>query len=161
MKYWIKRKVWQIRNLFRWFPIIWNQYDFDYHYCLEVFKFQLQKTAERLESEDAVTQSAKHRASQIRTAIRLMEKVYDEGYSLEYFDKIEERFGEEATDFYFEDTGHGDGSSYLKRNSDLLPNAKEIEEFREKEREKSLAKQEKAERILWLYIKNNIEGWWD
>ena len=46
MKHFLKRKIWQIKNVFRWLPIIWKQYDFDYHYSLEVFKFQLKKQAD-------------------------------------------------------------------------------------------------------------------
>ena len=76
MKHFIKRKIWQIKNVFRWLPIIWKQYDFDYNYSLEVFKFQLQKQAEFLESDRAVTLCAKDKAKRIRTVIKLMDKVY-------------------------------------------------------------------------------------
>ena len=88
--YWIKRKIWQIRNVIKWLPVIWNQFDFDYRYSIDVFKFQLQKTADHLNSDNAYTLSAKDNARRLQTIIDLMDKVYEEEYGIEYFDEDSE-----------------------------------------------------------------------
>ena len=41
--YWFRRKYRQIKNVINWIPVVWNQFDFDYRYSLDVFKHQLMK----------------------------------------------------------------------------------------------------------------------
>lgn len=159
--YWIKRKFWQIKNVFRWLPIIWKQYDFDYRYSIEVFKFQLQKQAEFLESDNSFTVCAKDRAKRIRTVIKLMDKVYDGEYGIEYIDKLKDMYGESVLGWWFEDTGKGDGSSYLRHTYETWDNVDEIEKVKDELFQKSQDKQRKAHRILWKLIEKDIETWWD
>ena len=63
--YWVKRKIWQIKNVIGWLPIIWNQYDFDYVYAIKVFRYQLSKTAKFLESDKSCGISAKEKSKKI------------------------------------------------------------------------------------------------
>lgn len=160
IKYFFKRKVWQIRNVFKWLPVIWNQFDFDYHYSIEVFKFQLEKQAKFLESGKACTTNAKHNASRIRTAIRLMKKVYDEDYVCEYQVKLAELYGKDVLDWEFEEIGDK-GSSILKHKYEKWENASEINTIQSKLFLESHKKQVKAHRILWAFIEHNIRHFWD
>jgi len=84
--YWFKRKYRQIQRVIDFLPIIWKGYDFDYVYSIKLFRKQLQRQATFLESDKAYSLSAKTNAQKIRTAIRLMDKVYDEDYTMEYVD---------------------------------------------------------------------------
>jgi GDP-D-mannose dehydratase len=102
--YFFRRKFEQIRNVIRWIPVIWKQYDFDYHYALEVFEFKLLRMAEFLESDKAYTLNAKHYASRIRMVVRLMKKVYDGEYGMEYQKQIEDQFGKWEFEFINEDS---------------------------------------------------------
>tara|TARA_B110000503_G_scaffold136816_1_gene219863 strand:- start:362 stop:682 length:321 start_codon:yes stop_codon:yes gene_type:complete len=61
-------------------PIIWRGYDFDYAHAIELFKYQLERTADLLESDKAYTINSNIHAQKIRTAIRLMDIVYEEKY---------------------------------------------------------------------------------
>ena len=167
--YFFRRKWWQIKNVFRWLPVIWNQFDFDYHYALDVFKFQLEKTATFMERDEAMTVGAKDRAKRIRIVLDLMKKVYDEDYALEYQDKLEEKYGKEYFDIQFielEDTKEKEGGPYfeMKKGYELnLPEegSKKIEEEEHKLFLESREKQEKAHKLLWKLIEHNIRGWWD
>ena len=161
MKYWFKRKYRQIKNVFRWLPIIWKQYDFDYRYSLEVFKFQLQKQAEFLESDRAVTLCAKDKAKRIRTILKLMDKVYEEDYAMEYFDILKEMYGDNVLDWWFEDTKKGDGSSYMRYEYEKWDNAEEISQMKDELFKMSHEKQKRAHKLLWDLIEHNIQGWWD
>ena len=161
MKYWFKRKYRQIKNVFRWLPIIWKQYDFDYRYSIEVFKFQLQKQAEFLESDRTLTLCAKDKAKRIRTILKLMDKVYEEDYAMEYFDILKEMYGDNVLDWWFEDTGDRYGSSYLRYVYEKWDNAEEVDAKKNELVKASREKQKKAERILWAYIQHNIRHWWD
>jgi len=161
MKYWFKRKYRQIKNVFRWLPIIWKQYDFDYRYSLEVFKFQLQKQAEFLESDRAVTLCAKDKAKRIRTILKLMDKVYEDDYACEYQKILKEMYGNNVLDWRFEDTGRGDGSSYLRHEYEKWDNAEEISQTKDELFKMSHEKQKRAHKLLWDLIEHNIQGWWD
>ena len=86
MVYWIKRKYRQIQRVIDFFPMIWRGNDWDYLYSLDLFQKQLERTATYLESDKAVTQNAKIQAQKIRTALRLMDIVYDDTYITEFLD---------------------------------------------------------------------------
>ena len=81
--------TWFFRRLKRvWYflPIIWRGYDFDYFHAIELFRYQLERTADLLESDKAYTLNSNLHAQKIRTAIRLIDKVYDEGYMEDFYD---------------------------------------------------------------------------
>src|SRR5210317_2234617 len=101
--YWVKRKIRQIKRVIDFLPLIWNGFDFDYRYAIDLFRKQLERQAKFMESDRAMTLSAKQNASKIRTAIRLMDKVYDEEYGCEYRNKLKELYGERVLDWWFED----------------------------------------------------------
>ncbi len=171
MKYWFKRKYRQIKNVFRWLPIIWKQYDFDYNYSLEVFKFQLQKQAEFFESDRAMTLSAKDKAKRIRTILKLMDKVYEEDYTMEYFDIIKEMYGDDVLEVSFVDLnettfktdrlGEFEKLYKMKYKYESWDNAEEIAQIKDELFVMCHEKQERAHKILWKMIEKDIRSFWD
>jgi len=159
--YWFRRKYRQIQRVIDFFPLIWKGFDFDYQYAVDLFKKQLERTANHLESERAITLSAPIKVQKIRTAIRLMDKVYEEEYAHEYIDKIKELYGENTLDWWFEDTGKGNDSSYLRYEYEKWDNADEINEMKRKLFKESIDKQKRAHKLLWDFIEHNIQRWWD
>ena len=159
--YFFKRKYQQIERVIDFLPMIWNGFDFDYRYSLEFFKKSLERQAKFLESDRANTLEATQNASRIRTAIRLMDKVYDEEYATEYQDKLEQLYGDNVLDFWFEDTGEGDGSTFLRWEYERWDNSEEINEVRKKLFLESRQKQKRAHKLLWDFIEHNIQHWWD
>ena len=160
MVYWVKRKIRQIQRVIDFLPLIWKGYDFDYQYSIDLFKKQLERTANHLESNRAYGMDATNRASRIRTAIRLMDKVYEEEYTHEYIDKIKELYGDNALDWWFEDTDDGRGS-YLRYEYEKWYNSEEITEMRRKLFKESIDKQKRAHKLLWDFVEHNIQYWWD
>ena len=119
----VKRFFRRVKRVMDFLPMIWKGYDFDYRYAIELFQYQLKRTAEMMESDQAMTVDADIRARRIRTAVELLQKVYDEDYGCEYQDKLKELYGENVLDWWFEDTGKGDGSSYLRFEYEKWDNA--------------------------------------
>lgn len=163
------KKIW---NNIRWFfrrlkrvwdflPIIWKGYDFDYAHAINLFKYQLERTADFMESDKAMTVDADIRAKRIRTAIELLQKVYDEDYGCEYQTKMKELYGPTILDFWFEDTGYGDGSSYLRHSWELRSDSADVKLAFDKLFKESQEKQKRAEELVWKFISHNIRGWWD
>ena len=156
--YFFKRKYRQVERVIDFLPIIWNGFDFDYNYSIELFKKQLERQAKFFESDKSHSARSKQDASRIRTAIRLMDKVYNDEYELEWVDKLKEEYGSDILDFKFEDTGRGDGTSYLKyKYEDLNIRSKMKKELIKESREK----QKRAHKLLWDFIEHNIQYWWD
>jgi hypothetical protein len=93
--WWIKQKYQQIKRVIDFLPMIWSGNDWDYFYSLELFQKQLERTATYLESDKAVTQNAKIQAQKIRTALRLMDIVYDDTYITEFLDGDDSENGDE------------------------------------------------------------------
>jgi hypothetical protein len=161
MVYWIKRKYRQIERTLSFLPLIWNGFDFDYRYATDLFRKQLERIADEMESDRGRLENAKTNAQKIRTAIRLMDKVYDEEYGCEYQDKLKELYGENVSDWWFEDTGKGDDSSYLRYEYEKWDNSEEIKKVERKLLLESKNKQKRAHKLLWDFIEHNIQNWWD
>ncbi len=161
IRYFFKRKYQQIKRVIDFLPVVWKGYDFDYIYSLELFKKSLERQAKLFESDKLNSDRSKQNASRIRTAIQLMDKVYNEEYGSEYQDKLEQLYGENALDFWFEDTGEGDGSTFLRWEYEKWDNSEEIDEVRKKLFLESKEKQKRAHKLLWDFIEHNIQYWWD
>ena len=164
--YWFKRKYRQIQRVIDFLPIIWKGFDFDYRYSIDVFRKQLERQAKFLESDSAITLEAKNNASRIRTAIKLMDKVYDDEYAFEYVDTLEKLYGKTKHEFVELDEKDKKGDPYysLKLTNENAIDEKHQEEIDEVRREMlilSHKKQKKAHKLLWDFIEHNIQKWWD
>jgi hypothetical protein len=73
-----------VKNLYKWFWVIWKDRDWDHHYIFEVLKFKLEKQAKHL-SESDWHENSKREAELIMTCVRLINKIQDESYFDEAF----------------------------------------------------------------------------
>jgi len=165
--YWLKRKYRQIQRVIDFLPMIWKGFDFDYRYSIELFKKQLERQAKHLESERAHTLSAPINAQKIRTAIRLMNKVYDEEYGMEYMDTIEKLYGKTHYDFVnLGEVSKRTGEELYEMkvwNENVVDeeHQKDIEKVRREMMLLSRDKQKRAHKLLWDFIEHNLQNWWD
>lgn len=83
--YKLKQFFKRIYNLYRWFPIIWKDQDWDDFYIFEILKFKLKNQAKYIGGKDRHTR-AKRDAEIMMLCVRLIEKVQDEYYGMEYLD---------------------------------------------------------------------------
>ena len=99
-----------VGNLIKWFPVIWKDRDWDDHYIFEVFKFKLEKQAKYIKEKGFHTNSDLD-AKRMMLCVKLMEKVQEEFYTMEYMDY-------EDKDFFFVPTGDdiedGEGGYYME-----------------------------------------------
>jgi len=163
--YWFKRKWRQIKRVADFLPIIWKGYDWDYHYAIELFQHQLKRTAHEIEHRGR-SLNRKQTASRIRTAVELMERVYDEEYAFEYIKQMEEKYGKSSFEFEELDSLDKNGDpyysmvekweeDYTEADINLIDGEKNALMW------ESRAKQARAHKILWRYIEHNIQHWWD
>ena len=165
INYWPRRKWRQIKNVIGWIPVVWKQFDFDYRYSLEVFKYQLLKQAKFMDSDKAYGVNSHINAQKIRMVVRLMDKVYDEDYACEYQERLKQAYGDDVIDMEFVEIPDEPDYKELKwryevdEKYELLRDEISLNKdnwFRE-----SHEKQERAHKLLWKLIEFYIRRWWD
>jgi hypothetical protein len=68
-----------VKNLYKWFWVIWKDRDWDHHYIFEVLKFKLEKQAKHL-AEVGFHNDAQRDAELMMTCVRLIDKLQNEYY---------------------------------------------------------------------------------
>jgi len=80
-----------IRNIIRWFPIIWKDRDWDDHYIWEILKTKLRNQAKYIGETDRHV-NAKRDAERMMLCVRLIDKIQTEYYQEEYLDYCTDEF---------------------------------------------------------------------
>ena len=165
MRYWFKRKYRQIERTLSFLPLIWRGYDWDHRYSIDLFQHQLKRT------EKSIRENGNHvgnhnTASRIKTAVDLMQKVYDEEYGTEYINHIEFAYGKTKYEFVELEEKDENGDPYYKLvhwNEKAVDDKhqKEIDELRHEMMLLSQDKQKRTHKLLWDFIEHNIQNWWD
>ena len=166
MTSYIKQFIRRLKRTIDFLPMIWKGYDFDYRYAIELFQYQFKRTADFMESDRAMTMDANIRASRIRTAVELLEKVYNDEYSSEWQDKLKNLYGENVIDWEFIELdvkSNYDGQPLyeIKWEYEKWDNSEEVENVKQQLFKESKEKQQKAEKLVWEFISHNIRYWWD
>lgn len=79
----MKNLIWNIRNILRWIPRLWNSYDWDYYFLLHVMRYKLQDMESFFRGPDPVIRESLEVADQIAHAIQLLDAAFDGGDSIE------------------------------------------------------------------------------
>jgi hypothetical protein len=82
--------MWRLRqfkrrliNLIRWFPIIWKDEQWDHYYIYEILKYKLIIMSSTIREKGNHT-LAEYDANRMMLAVRLIEKIQNEDYVLEF-----------------------------------------------------------------------------
>lgn len=175
-----------VGNLIKWFPVIWKDRDWDDHYIFEVFKFKLEKQAKYIKEKGFHTNSDLD-AKRMMLCVKLMKKVQEDFYTMEYMDY-------EEKDFFFVPTGEGiedgEGGYYMetrlkKENLNdffkkyplvykkIITNKKyhifkmDNDDLTSYEVKSRIAlnigryNHERARKLLFKILSENIERWWN
>ena len=170
-----------IKNLWRWFPLVWKDRDWDHHYIFEVLKFKIENTSKYVRSKDRYV--GVERDSEIMmTCVRLIDKVQNEIYDGEWYEYVDQKMiteeveeGEEGNiklvKVDFEITSEN-FKSYFKKYPNGYKKALAASSGAERWpyteiSDQSLAmwmshyNHKRAKRILFTLMERNIENWWD
>ncbi len=166
------------KNLKYWLPIIWKDRNYDHRFIYDILQHKLKAQSKYIGDRDIHTR-AKKDAEVMMTCVRLIDKVSDEWYSSEYMDyhktkhwfkpcedkegysTWESRTLEENFDEYFKKypliykrviNGEGhfkfDNVVDTKNKERIAMNIAHINE-------------ERAQKLLFKIMEQNIRGWWD
>ena len=172
-KYFPHRFTSGIKNLWKWFPIIWKDRDYDFDFIFEILKFKLNNIANRLEETNRFVDSAKQ-ASKIKTCIRLIQKIQDDYYTSEmhkYWDtkmRIERIQNSTNHSLEFDDT-RNDLHLYLAKYPNDTRRALKSTYFKDIKGPSikqiaiavSRIREDRAKMLLFKIMDKNIFSWWD
>ena len=168
-----------VKNLWRWFPVIWKDRDWDDHYIFEVLKFKVKNQAKYIGTRNLYI-GADRDAEIMSLCVRLMDKVQHEFYSSEYMDYHESKFNwldsedhpdckqleiEEISENYDE---------YLAKHKlavkrvindpkcQIFKLTDDADDYKQRlAMNVSYYNHNRARKILFELISRNIEKWWD
>jgi len=162
-----------IKNLIKWFPVIWNDRDWDDYYIFEVLKYKLAKQADHTAKHNNHTR-AQYDAQRMRLCVSLLDKVQNEYYSMELYEYSDK-------EYVFEDCKDRPGSKTIKTKVISERYADYIKKYRSAYRRVMKMKKShyrrssaegiamciaydnhlRAKRLLFTILDRYIEHWWD
>ena len=171
--YEIKQFFKRIYNLYRWLPVIWKDQDWDQFYIYEILKFKLKNQAEYIGNKDRHV-NAKRDAEKMMLCVRLIDKIQEDFYGTECFSysKTEQFFipSKEHPGSYEWDIKETSNTyyDYFNKYRRIYKQVLETENtlFR-KDSMMGIAiniahiNEERAHKLLFKIIQENIRGWWD
>ena len=178
-KYYHKDFINGVKNLIKWFPIIWRDRDWGPENIYTILQHKLELQAEGIAKRDILV-SSQRQAEIMRTCINLIQKIKEDYYSLEYSDYSEDKF-------WFEDIQDKPGFSTLESENiserfeeyfqkypliyKRVLNGGEIYPFENQENEiehkrviainMAHLNHDRARKLLFKIMEENISSWWD
>lgn len=166
-----------VKNLWKWFPIIWKDRDWDQHFIYETLRRKLEFQAKYITDKDRYTR-AQRDAEVMLLCSRLIEIQQEEMYVMEYLDY-------EISDMRFVDVEDKPDCKEVKM--DLISEnfddyfakyprqykrvvAGDVNRYKRpiKEKSKQLIameiahdNQDRSRKLLFKLLEQNIERWWD
>ena len=176
-KYYHKDFIRGIKNLWRWFPTIWKDRDWDDHFIFEILRVKLQHQANYIGGRGIHTR-AKRDAEKMRLVAKLIKLQQDEFYGMEYMDYHDTKFDFIPTDetkrwFRMEDTLISENfDDYFKKyprqykrvlSGEINRYRKEVDETDKQRIAMEIAheNQNRCKNLIFKIMENDIEGWWD
>lgn len=144
-----------VKNLVRWFPIIWQDRDFDYYYLLMLMETKLKHMHKDMENSYHV--GAERDAKDMQECIDIIHRIRTDSYTNEAFDEVEKRYGKlnmrfndetNTIDFWNEKT-EGDPEKQ-----------KEADDFLKELSENNWLKKDADMAILGNTLKDRLLYWW-
>ena len=160
-----------IKNIIKWFPIIWNDRDWDHNYIYTILKSKLEFQSKCLSGYNRF-ESTSRNVQIINLCIKLIDRIQDEYYGLEYSD-----YHESTMDFIPCIDKRHKGNFEMK--TELLSEHfddfykkypriyKEMIKKYPKEDKKGIAfyiskrNSERCKKLFFKILETNIEKWWD
>ena len=177
-KYYHKYFKQGVKNIWYWFPIIWKDRDWDSHYIFEILKHKLTSQANYISDKDRHTR-AQQDARYMRLCVKLMTKIQEEDYTMEYLDYHKDRVwftpceDRPGSSLYNSETLSENFEDYFKKYPLVYKKALNGEGvFSLDGRDESNIKRiiamnishlnhDRARKLLFKIMESQIEGWWD
>ena len=159
-------------NLWKWFPIVWKDRDWDDHFIFEALKFKLKNTANYFEEKQRFV-GWEDEVKYIRICEKLIKRIQDDYYQTEYMDYVNMEFDlipiSNTDRFEYKSTVT---ENNLNKYFALYPKTKK--KVLSSDRYKTYVPTDtgialamgverhlKARKLLFKIMERRIEAWWD
>jgi hypothetical protein len=175
-RYYHKYLYWGIKNLWKWFPVIWKDRDWDQTHIYKILEFKLEQQAYGIASRD-IHVGAQREAEKMLLCARLCRIQIEDLYGVEYLDYIEQAHKFTPTDngeFYeyesmiMEDNLDEYFAKYKRQHTRVLEGkvtwfGKVTNLTDRKDIAMCIAEenQRRSRKLLFKILDENIEGFWD
>ena len=166
-----------VKNIVYWLPIIWKDRNWDHRYIYTILQHKLKAQSKYIGERDIHTR-AKRDAEVMMTCVRLIDKVGEEFYSSEYHDYHKTKHWFEPADKEGFSTWEArilseDFDSYIKKypliekrvmNGEGIFSLDGKDSLEVKQRlamNIGCINHERARKLLFKLMEQNIEKWWD
>lgn len=145
-----------IRNLIYWFPIIWQDRNWDHDYIFMIMRHKISDMEKSFKGSDAWSVEAKENSEKMKMCVDILDRLIENDYNKEGFDVLDETWGK----IEFK-VGSNDHLSIIRKG--IKTPEDEVLERTEflKAIEKEDADRKTDIKDLFENIEKNIERWWD
>jgi hypothetical protein len=156
----MKKLFKRIFNIVKWIPILWQNQHYDYSFAVNMFIKALEDLSKFLDSDSAYSTKASQNARNIRRILKIMRRVEETYYFSQIMNPFYEKYGNIELDFI---PCHETGFKRLELvfENKLNLSKKEIEDIYQNSLENAFKKEEKAHKLVWKLIGENIRNWSD
>jgi len=183
-RYYHKNFIEGVKNLWKWFPVIWKDRDWDHTFIYELIKVKLNNQADYIGGHDRHTR-AKRDAELMRLTSRLIQRCQDDHYDMEYMDYHESNFNwlditdEDDIPEKYKDSKRLEVDLISENFDDYFKKyprqykrvmSGEVSRFNRpiEEKDKQLIameiaheNQDRCRKLVFKIMEKRIEGWWD
>lgn len=177
-KYYHKYFKQGVKNIWYWFPVIWKDRDWDGHYIFEILQHKLVAQANYIGKRDFHTR-AQLDAKRMRLCVKLIKKVQEEDYTMEYMDYAKDRVwftpceDRPGSSLYNSEEVWEKYDEYFKKYPLVYKRVLKGEGVftlngrNESDMKRVIAQNiahlnhDRARKLLFKIMEENIEGWWD
>jgi hypothetical protein len=170
-----------VKNLYKWFPVIWKDRDWDHNYIFEVLKFKISNQSKYIGGHDRHI-SASRDSEIMMTVTRLIDRVQEDTYGMEYmdyhktkhfFEELDEKRNDEKLYEWKSDLKSENFDEFFKKYPRQYKKAvsgelsiftrhdNEAENKRIYAMEIAHENQDRCQRLLFKLLDTNIRKWWD
>lgn len=144
MRYRIYNFIESVKSLFYWLPVIWKDRNYDYSFIYDVLHHKLKAYANAYDKDDR---------SRIKLCIDLIQRIKDEYYLLEYLDHA-------VFEGEFLISNISNLDSYFAKYPLIYKNIDKEEDLALQGIKISMINHERAKRLLYRILHENMENWW-
>ena len=155
MKYFIRNIRIGIKNLIRWFPVIWNDRQWDSYYFFKIIRRKLE-IMEPFYRYDAMVLRREKEADRMKVCIMLLDRIIKDNYHEMAYKKFDKKWGESEM-LFNEDGSLNIAYENVKTEEDEKNKNKDIKESHNKE--EFLINQDIE--YLFKILNKRIRFWWD
>lgn len=137
-----------IVRLCAWFPVLWEDEDFDFHYLLRIMKFKIGRMRQHIQDHNHHVNADKD-CHRMRIAELLLGRILESNYGVDEYLEFEKKWGRPTL---------GEGHPHAN-----VHNINRLEfEYELHRMIKRGEQQEEADwEYLWRHLKKYMRRWWD